>query len=143
MTDDKIKRASFGFDTDFGDLSTVKPTGPLAKAKPAYKPKVSKPKAVTKAPRKTKAKPAVHKAQDDLVDRLAKSQGFTSREAAPTFVEAAPILMKKRRRVHHAEPVDQLSIRGPVRVLNEFIDYCDEYKLSYWEGLERLVANSN
>ena len=139
MTDDIIKRASFGFDADFGDLSTVKPTGSPAKAKSAPKPKASKPKAVTKSPRQTKPKPAVRKAQDDLADRLAKSQGFTSREAKTS---PAPLLMKKRRRVQHAVPVDQLSIRGPVRVLNDFIDYCEAHKLSYWEGMERLVAEA-
>lgn len=140
MTDDTIKRASFGFDADFGDLSTVKPTGSAPKRKPASKPKTSKPKAVTKAPRKPKAKPPVRIAQDDLADRIAKSQGFTSREAGQT--QAIPVLMKKRRRVQHDEPVDQLSIRGPVRVLNGFIDFCEAHKLSYWEGLERLVEEA-
>ena len=106
MTDDTIKRPSFGFDADFGDLSTVKPTGSPAKAKPAPKPKAFAPKSVTKAQRKAKPKPPVRKAQDDLADRLAKSQGFTSREAASA--QPAPLLMKKRRRVHHTEPVDQL-----------------------------------
>lgn len=140
MTDDTIKRASFGFDADFGDLSSVKPTGIAPKRKPAPKPKAAKPKSVTKAPQKSKPKPAVRKAQDDLADRLAKSQGFTSREAGQA--PAAPVLMKKRRRIQHDEPVDQLSIRGPVRVLNGFIDYCEENKLSYWEGMERLVAEA-
>ncbi|WP_427454807.1 hypothetical protein [Litorimonas sp. WD9-15] len=126
-TDDIPQRASFGFDADFGDLSSVKPTG-APKPKPA-------PKAVKATPRKAKPKPAVKKAQDALADRLAKSQGFTSREAAP-------VLMKKRRRVQHDEPVDQLSIRGPVRVLNGFIDFCEENKLSYWEGMEQLVAQA-
>lgn len=145
MTDDTIKRASFGFDADFGDLSTVKPTGSTPKRKTpsntkTAKPKTAKPKAVTKAPRKPKPKPPVRKAQDDLADRLAKSQGFTSREA--NHSPAAPLLMKKRRRVQHDEPVDQLSIRGPVRVLNGFIDYCEANKLSYWEGMERLVEEA-
>lgn len=139
MSDDTIKRASFGFDADFGDLSTVKPTG--SAPKPAPKPKAVKPKAVTKAARKPKSKPAVRKAQDELADRLAKSQGFTSREAGEA--PAAPVLLKKRRRVQHDEAVDQLSIRGPVRVLNGFIDYCEANKLSYWEGMERLVAEAN
>lgn len=130
MTDENTpQRASFGFDADFGDLSSVKPTGaPKAKTAP-------KAKAVKAAPRKAKPKPAVKKAQDALADRLAKSQGFTSREAAP-------VLMKKRRRVQHDEPVDQLSIRGPVRVLNGFIDFCEENKLSYWEGMEQLVTQA-
>ena len=140
MTDDTIKRASFGFDADFGDLSSVKPTGTTPKPKPAPKLKVTKPKAIAKTPRKVKPKPAVRQVQDELADRLARSQGFTSREASQA--PAAPILMKKRRRVHHAEPVDQLSIRGPVRVLNDFIDYCEAHKLSYWEGMERLVEEA-
>lgn len=138
MSDDTIKRASFGFDADFGDLSSVKPTGIAPKPERAATAKTIKPKAVTKAPRKPKAKPPVRKVQDDLADRLAKSQGFTSREAG----QGAPVLMKKRRRVQHDEPVDQLSIRGPVRVLNGFIDYCEAHKLSYWEGMERLVQEA-
>lgn len=140
MTDDTVKRASFGFDVDFGDLSNVKPTGIGIAPQSAPKPKAKAPKPVSKTPRKAKAKPAVRKAQDDLADRLAKSQGFTSREAGAA--PAAPMLMKKRRRVQHDEPVDQLSIRGPVRVLNDFIDYCEAHKLSYWEGMERLVQDA-
>lgn len=137
MTDDTIKRANFGFDADFSDLSTVKPTGT---PKAAENPKPSKPKAVTKsAVNKARPKPSVRKAQDELADKLAKSRGFTSREAA---VEPVQLLMKKRRRIQHAEPVDQLSIRGPVRVLNGFIDYCEAHKLSYWEGMERLVTEA-
>lgn len=139
MTENTIKRASFGFDADFGDLSSVKPTGtPVAKTKP--KPKAVKPKAPAKTPRKPKVKPALRPDQDELADKLARSQGFTSREASAV---QQPILMKKRRRVQHSEPVDQLSIRGPVRVLNDFIDYCEVHKLSYWEGMERLVAKAS
>jgi len=29
-----------------------------------------------------------------------------------------------------------------VRVLNGFIDYCETHKLSYWEGMERLVEEA-
>jgi len=143
MTDETIKRANFGFDADFGDLSTVKPTGTPIKPKGGPKVETAKPKTVRKTPVKAKLKPAVRKDQDALADRLAQSQGFTSREAptaTPMTSPVAPLLMKKRRRVQHAEPVDQLSIRGPVRILNGFIDYCEANKLSYWEGLEQLVA---
>jgi len=146
MADETIKRANFGFDADFRDLSTVKPSGTPIKPKAVPKAKTAKPKTVRKTPLKAKPKPAVRKAQDALADRLAQSQGFTSREATsaiPMISQAAPLLMKKRRRVQHAEPVDQLSIRGPVRVLNRFIDYCEANKLSYWEGLERLVAEAD
>jgi len=58
--------------------------------------------------------------------------GFESREQKT-------LVLKKRRRMHHDEPVDQLSIRGPVRILNNFITYCETEHLSYWEALEKLL----
>jgi len=131
MTDNRPKPASFGFDADFGDLSTVKP----ATRVPAARPKPSKPKAAKPSPKprpaKTK-KPAVLKEREQMADKLAKSMGFESREQKP-------LVLKKRRRTHHDEPVDQLSIRGPVRVLNDFITYCETNHLSYWEAMEQLL----
>lgn len=129
------KPASFGFDMNFDDLSTVQPS----KQKPTPPAKASKPKAVkTTVPAKIAApKPAVLKAREEASDKIAKSMGFSSREAAK------PLMLKKRRRTHHDEPVDQLSIRGPVRVLNDFITHCEDKGLSYWEGLEILLETAN
>lgn len=124
MTDNRPKPASFGFDADFADLSKVKP---ITRA-PSPKSKTIKKKAKPKAA----AKPAVLKEREQMADKLARSMGFESRE------QKTPVL-KKRRRTHHDEPVDQLSIRGPVRVLNDFITYCETEHLSYWEAMERLL----
>lgn len=132
MTDNtRPKPASFGFDIDFNDLSTVKPA---ATKSPAPK-KVAKARVIKVAtPSKPAApKPAVVKAREEASDKIAKSMGFSSREAAK------PVMLKKRRRTHHEEPVDQLSIRGPVRILNDFITHCEDQGLSYWEGLETLL----
>jgi len=130
MTDDtRPKPASFGFDMNFEDLSTVKPA-PTRAAEPVKKPR---PAAVKKDPKRAAPKPAVLKAREAASDKIAKSMGFSSREAAK------PIILKKRRRTHHDEPVDQLSIRGPVRILNDFITHCEDQGLSYWEGLETLL----
>jgi len=76
MADDRPKPASFGFDADFADLSTVKPSSAAA----GPKPRQSKPKGA----------------------QLSK-------------------------------------IRGPVRILNDFITYCETEHLSYWEALEKLL----
>lgn len=134
MTETRPKPASFGFDADFSDLSTVKPAtrAPAAKtAKPVQpKPKTVKPRA------KAAPKPAVLAEREQMADKLAKSMGFKSREQKP-------IMLKKRRRTHHDEPVDQLSIRGPVRVLNEFITFCEKEHLSYWEALESLLESKS
>ena len=121
---ERPKPANYGFDIDFDDLSAAKPltravpTPPKSKAKP-------KPKPVTK--------PKARRAPKPSQDAVAKSMGFTSREPS------APVLLKRRRRIQHDEPVDQLSVRGPVRVLNAFIAHCEADNLSYWEGLEALL----
>jgi len=134
MTNDRPKPASFGFDADFSDLSTVQPATRAVTAKPvAAKKAPSKPKKAKAKPRaKSAPRPAVLKEREQMADRLAQSMGFESREQKT-------LVLKKRRRTHHDEPVDQLSIRGPVRVLNEFITYCETQHLSYWEAMEQLL----
>jgi len=112
-------------------LSTVLP---LAKASPAKPKKIASERSSSKAKKsvKPRAKPAVLKQREEMADRAAKSLGFASREEQP-------VILKKRRLTHHDEPVDQLSIRGPVRVLNKFITYCETENLSYWEALDRVL----
>ena len=134
IDDTRPKPASFGFDMNFDDLSTVKPA-PSKTAKPAAKPKPASIK--TARPSKTPVqKPAVLKAREEASDKIAKQMGFSSREAAK------PLMLKKRRRTHHDEPVDQLSIRGPVRILNDYITFCEDQGVSYWEGLETLLETA-
>ena len=134
MTNDRPKPASFGFVADFSDLSTVQPATRAVTAKPvAAKKTPSKPKKAKAKPRsKSAPRPAVLKEREQMADRLAQSMGFESREQKT-------LVLKKRRRTHHDEPVDQLSIRGPVRVLNEFITFCETQHLSYWEAMEQLL----
>ena len=131
MSDDRPKPASFGFGDDFSDLSNVKPsTRTTVSQTETSAPKPVK--AVKKTKPKVQAKHAVLKQRADMADKVAKSMGFESREQKP-------LVLKKRRRTHHDEPVDQLSIRGPVRVLNEFITFCETEHLSYWEAMEQLL----
>lgn len=133
-TNERPKPDSFGFDIDFNDLSKVKPktVNPAIKSTQQIKPKTA---SKAKAAKTRHSKPNVLKAREAASDKIAKSMGFASREAQP-------ILLKKRRRTHHDEPVDQLSIRGPVRVLNDFISLCETQGVSYWEGLETLLDMS-
>ena len=129
MSDDRPRPASFGFDADFSDLSNVQPatrTGIIkgAGSKPASAKAAStntaKDKAANPKPSKTKPaktsrpklakEPASHKAdipavlkeRAKMADKLAKSMGFESREQKP-------LVLKKRRRTHHDEPVDPVS----------------------------------
>lgn len=135
MTDEtRPKPASFGFDMNFDDLSKVKPA-PTKSAPAIKRPKPAAVKPAAK-PRTASPKPAVLKAREEASDKIAKQMGFSSREAAK------PLMLKKRRRTHHDEPVDQLSIRGPVRILNDYITFCEDQGVSYWEGLETLLETA-
>jgi len=104
-TQGRPKPVNFGFGDDFSDLSGLKP-------KPGPRPpkKVAAPKAakIEKPRRKPVSKPAVLKAREAASDKIAKSMGFASREAA------APILLKKRRRTHHDEPVNFLPLKNNI-----------------------------
>ena len=140
--DPTANRLSSGFGDEFSDLSALEPTSaptkpvnppPAADIAPIVAVKADKPKAKAVKPKRKATKPGIRQKSD----AVAKAHGFTSREPAQ------PVLLKKRRRVQHEEPVDQLSIRGPVRVLNGFIDYCEANQLSYWEAMEQLVEGAS
>jgi hypothetical protein len=63
------------------------------------------------------------------VDRAGEALGFKSRE---------PVEVVSRRK--SVGPTTALNVRCPVRVFNPFAKFCEEEgRLSYWEGLERLM----
>ncbi len=119
------KPMDYGFSSNYNDLSTIRPR--------KTNPKKAKSKRVGQG---AQTNPVIAPKKPILAaDRTANAHGFLSREGKP-------IVLKKRRRTHHDEPVDQLSIRGPVRILNDFIIYCEDQSLSYWEGLEALLQSN-
>lgn len=66
------------------------------------------------------------------IDRIAEELGFTSRE--PATPEEA--IVRRRRDVG---PTAQLNVKCPVPVYNRFVRFCDEERLTYWEGIARLL----
>lgn len=64
------------------------------------------------------------------LDRVAEQHGFQSREAGEEKV------VRRRRGVG---PSAQLNVKCPVPVYNRFIRFCDEERLPYWEGIEKLL----
>lgn len=65
-------------------------------------------------------------ALDQAADRL----GFRSREAEEVKV------VRRRREVGAGA---QLNVKCPIPVYNRFIRFCDQERLPYWEGIERLL----
>lgn len=64
------------------------------------------------------------------LDRVAEKHGFPSRQAPEEK------LVRRRRDVG---PSAQLNVKCPIPIYNRFIRFCDQERLSYWEGLERLL----
>ena len=64
------------------------------------------------------------------LDRVADQHGFQSREAGKDKI------VRRRRDVG---PGAQLNVKCPIPVYNRFIRFCDEERLPYWEGIEKLL----
>ena len=44
--------------------------------------------------------------------------------------------MRRRREVG---PGAQLNVKCPIPVYNQFVRFCDQERLPYWEGIEKLL----
>lgn len=64
-----------------------------------------------------------------LLDSAAAKHGFVSR-AGDTEIAS------RRKSVG---PTAALNVRCPVRVFNPFVEFCEQERLSYWEGIEKLM----
>lgn len=64
------------------------------------------------------------------LDRAAEQLGFRSREGDEAKV------MRRRREVGAGA---QLNVKCPIPVYNRFIRFCDQERLPYWEGIEKLL----
>jgi hypothetical protein len=68
---------------------------------------------------------------DSRVDTAADRHGFTSREPAEQ-----PI------RRDRLGATATLHTRAPVPVFNRFVRFCEENRMSYWQGIEELMNRS-
>lgn len=69
----------------------------------------------------------------DRADAAGEALGFTSREAA------RPTLLRRRREIG---PTVAINTRAPERVAGPFIQFCEENRYSYWEGIEELMKRA-
>lgn len=82
---------------------------------------------------KPEAEPA-REAPLAAIDRAAEHLGFRSRESEE------PKVMRRRREVGAGA---QLNVKCPIPVYNRFIRFCDQERLPYWEGIEKLLDLAN
>ena len=78
-------------------------------------------------------KPAPGAPAPDAVTRLdaaAEGHGFVSREP-----------MMRVERVRGSEPIDVLSVKGPLSVLNRFKQYCNDTGQPYWRALDAMLRD--
>jgi hypothetical protein len=55
------------------------------------------------------------------------------------FIDRNPIVPRKRRKPVD-EPTHSFTARVSVRAANKFIEWCEQERISYREGFDRLVA---
>ncbi len=70
----------------------------------------------------------------DRVDAAGEALGFKSREQT-----AAPQRFRKRREIG---PTVAINTRAPERVAEPFIQFCEQNRYSYWEGIEELMKRA-
>jgi hypothetical protein len=79
----------------------------------------------------------------EKIDRAAAELGFVSREATP-ISPAAPIVISEAMPVKRRKPVEEptfsFTARVSVRSGNAFIKWCEEERITYREGFDRLMA---
>ncbi len=74
-------------------------------------------------------KPAVPpELMDAKLDEVAERHDFVSRE---------PVVRVER--VRGAEPIDVLSVKGPLSVLNRFKNFCNETDQPYWRAIDAML----
>lgn len=66
------------------------------------------------------------------IDTIGRDHGF----AKPSVPASLP---RRRRTTMQGEPQHQISIKGPVRVMERLISYCDRERLAYWEAIEKFL----
>jgi hypothetical protein len=64
------------------------------------------------------------------IDAAAEGRGFVSRE---------PLVRIER--VRGSEPIDVLSVKGPLSVLNRFKKYCNDTDQPYWRALDAMLRD--
>ena len=74
--------------------------------------------------------PATHVERSAPIKAIAEAHGF---------VERNPIVPRKRRKPVD-EPTHSFTARVSVRSANKFIEWCEQERISYREGFDRLVA---
>ena len=71
----------------------------------------------------------------DVSDKLAQEHGFSSREASqPRFVG-----VRRQPRGVQVEQTRQLSIRMPVSLYEDFVEFADAHKMTYNEAIRALL----
>ena len=70
----------------------------------------------------------------DRADAAGAALGFVPRE-----IPRAPILRRRK----EIGPTIAINMRVPEAVAAKFINFCEQNRMSYWEGVEELMKRTN
>lgn len=77
--------------------------------------------------------PQTNTGELERTDKAGEALGFVSRE---------PSTAKVVRRRREIGPTVAINTRAPERVADPFIQFCEENRYSYWEGIEELMKRA-
>jgi hypothetical protein len=75
--------------------------------------------------------PAPSAREEAAADQVAERNNFVSREPA-----------QRLKRVRSSEPIEIISVKGPLSVMNRFKAFANEGHGSYWEAIDDLLKRA-
>jgi len=76
--------------------------------------------------------PAEQREESAAVDTVGREHGF-SKASSPAAIP------RRQRATRPGELQHQISIKGPARVMERLMAYCDRERLAYWEAIEKFM----
>ncbi|MBW5286520.1 hypothetical protein [Burkholderia gladioli] len=73
------------------------------------------------------------------IDAIAESHGFTTREAQPVEAASSVTSGRSRRKKREMGPRIPINMMVPQEVAEPFIEFCNDNRYTYWEGVEELM----
>lgn len=73
------------------------------------------------------------------IDAIAESHGFTTREAKPAAEAPMATSGRSRRKKRETGPRIPINMMVPQEVAEPFIEFCNDNRYTYWEGVEELM----
>jgi hypothetical protein len=78
----------------------------------------------------------------ERIDKIAEARGFTSRETRQGSAKDRSAVEASRKRRREVGPRVAVNMMMPEPIATPFIDFCEQNRYSYWEGVQELMRRA-